>query len=251
MKCPACGWTNPRKFTSCFKCNSPLRNDTAVTEPRPFPEQTHGDVFAGSVSEAISTIVDFAVSIAVALGIFYWLATEEKAHVSAVALIAASVLPAILLPAFLDNWAGGSIGSRLSGMRVVGANGKAPGILRSLLRTLLKFALNAMLPLVLSFLENLLFEPHSLHGLISGTYSVKRGTPPQAAADAIRASRANTLFRWLVRIAGTLAVLAATGAAALIIWIANAPANPKRTAARSGEKRTRHNAAGGQLLDLA
>ena len=230
MKCPACGWTNPRKFTSCFKCKSPLRNHTGVTAPRPFPEQTHGDVFAGSVSEAISTIVDFAVSAALAAGIFYWLATEGGPNVSALVLIAAAALPAILLPAFLDNWAGGSIGCRLSGMHVVGANGKAPSILRSLLRTLLKFALNSMLPLVLSLLEILLFEPHSLHGLISGTYSVKRGAPPQAAADAIRTSGANARFRWLVRIAGTLAALAATGAAALVIWVSNAPANPKRAA---------------------
>ena len=230
MKCPACGWANPPKFTLCFKCKSPLPNDSGEAAPRQFPEQAEGEVFPAQVAEAVSTITDLSVSVALALGTFYLLAANGIASGNAALMIAAATLPAILFPVLLDNWAGGSIGNRLTGVRVVNGNGKAPGIPRSIIRTLLKFILNSALPLVLALAENVLFEPHSLHGLISGTYSVKRRTSQQAAARAIRTSGAKVRFRWLLRIVGTVAALAATGVAALAIWISTVPPDPKRHA---------------------
>lgn len=234
MRCPSCGWTNPPHFTECHKCKTPLpEDDLGAQHPRQSPGRVDHDIFPGVISELIATFADAAASIALAIGIFSAFAASGLPSGSALVTVAAAGLPAILLPVALDSWGGGSIGNRIVGVRVVTRNGVAPGLLRSVFRTSLKYILNFSLPFLLTLVERMLFSPHSLHGLASGTYSVRRKTPPQTIAATIQASRAKARFLWLAKLVGLLGAAAAVGIAATVVLVLTAPPDPKRDALRA------------------
>ncbi len=251
MLCPQCGWNNPASYTHCFSCHTPLSASAGIPAPDTPDPSADAPVYPGWGAFIAASLIDLVLMIAGAVILVilvyacYRQAPADFAGSTAGILIVVGAAGfALLLPAVLDSLAGGSIGNRLAGIRIVNRHGQAPGLLRSLLRHVVKYTAHSLLPLIFRFFEGLIFPGHSLHNLVSQTWAVSRRASPVAIQAAIDAdTKAHTTGKILaIVLAGLFGTLLA-GIGYLVIERALEPPNPRRDAARqvviAGESLTR------------
>jgi uncharacterized RDD family membrane protein YckC len=203
MRCPACGWNNPDSYKSCFSCSKPLFHGgeagaaPGTTQPTPLPsappprpgshnalpqattqnqpqatltgmEVPFGTRFAAFIIDTILLLVIAVPGLLVLMsGVF------EPAYGVPLALAGAGiVLFAFLLPALMDSFTKGSIGKRLTKLKVVNSAGGRPNLFASAIRTGVKYTAHFLLPLIFFVIEKVLFGGRSLHELITSTYVV-------------------------------------------------------------------------------
>ncbi|WP_300621607.1 RDD family protein [Dokdonella sp.] len=236
MRCPDCGWTNPAGFTHCHGCRKPL----ASPNPRAAvvgASHASGDVLAGEGARLVATLVDLCLLAAllplVLYGGLYLSQGFGLGGLALFGLLAALAVFAILGTALLDSFTRGSLGKRLVGVRVVDANGDAPGLGRSTLRTIAKYALHPLLSLPVLLAERLVFGRHSLHNLLTGCHVVSAKAPPEAIRYRLSHDAGRTRFRTLARLVGIALVAAVSLLGALLGYaVLTAEPNPRRDAAR-------------------
>ncbi len=237
MRCTHCGWTNPAGFTHCHNCRKAL-TPTDARAAVPGVSHASGEVFAGEGARIVATLVDLCLLAALLPLLLYGglhLAGALQLGGGALfGLLAALALLAILSTALLDSWTRGSPGKRFARIRVVGADGDAPGIGRSILRTIGKYALHPLLSLPVLLLERLVFGRHSLHNLMTESYVVSAKASREAIRYRIGNDTGSARFRKLARLVGVLLVVAILALAALLGYAAvTAEPNPRRDAARA------------------
>lgn len=235
MRCGHCGWTNPASFRFCHQCKQPLTADAPSARP---VSHASGEVFADTGTRATATLIDL---ILLALAIPLWLAGGlYLAPIAGIdgaalfALLAIGILATILLPALLDSYGKGSLGKRLLRIRVVNDAGDAPGLLRSVLRTLAKYLLHPLLSLPVLLAERLLFGQHSLHNLLTRCHVVSARASTEAIRYRLRHDTGSARFQRLARWVGLALGGAIVLLAALLTYAAlTATPNPRRDAARA------------------
>lgn len=236
MRCGACGWTNPARFTHCHNCGKPLAPEPQALAAR--ASHASGDVFAGEGTRIVAALVDLCLLALLLPGLLIGgmsLARVAEPDGSVLlGLLSALALFAVLLPALMDSYGKGSLGKRLLGLRVVDADGAAPGFARSILRTIAKYALHPLLSLPVLMAERMLFGRHSLHNLLTGCYVVSAKASPDAIRYRLRHDVGSARMRKLARVVGALLVAAIATVGALLGHAAlTAEPNPRRDAARA------------------
>lgn len=237
MRCTHCGWTNPAGFTHCHHCRKVL---TPADGRAAAPGVSHasGEVFAGEGARIVATLVDLCLLAALLplllYGGLYLAGALQLGGGTLFGLLATLALLAIASTAVLDSWTRGSPGKRFARIRVVDAGGDAPGLGRSILRTLAKYALHPLLSLPVLVLERLAFGRHSLHNLMTGSYVVSAKASREAIRYRIGRDAGSARFLRLARRIGVLLVVAIVALAALLGYAAvTAQPNPRRDAARA------------------
>lgn len=234
MRCSHCGWNNPAGFGACYQCKQPLV--TGADNAR--VSHASGEVFASIGARAMATLVDLSLfALTVPLWLWSGMYLAQNTGVAGPALfvlLAAGALLVALLPALLDSYGKGSIGKRLLGIRVVDHEGGAPGLLRSILRTLAKYVLHPLLSLPVLLVERLLFGEHSLHNLLTHCHVVSAHASDEAIRYRLRNDPGSARFRraarWFAYLLGGAILLAA----ALLTYAAwTATPNPRRDAVRA------------------
>lgn len=237
MRCPHCGWTNPAGFTHCHQCRKALAAADARA-PTAGVSHASGEVFAGEGARFVATLIDLCLLAALLPLLLYGgLYLAQTLHVGGgvlFGLLAALALLAILSSALLDSWTRGSLGKRFARIRVVDADGDAPGLGRSILRTIGKYTLHPLLSLPVLMLERLMFGRHSLHNLMTDSYVVSTKASREAIRYRIGNDAGSARFRRLARLVGVLLVVAIVALGALLGYAAlTAEPNPRRDAARA------------------
>jgi uncharacterized RDD family membrane protein YckC len=196
MKCAACGWPNAASHTTCFNCQAPLHPLPAqAARPTAGPVQVSaaGTVFAPMGARVRATLIDAALMAGMAwVVVLVGMAVVDLRSPDGGRWLAIAVvffLVVSCLPAFMDAWGEGSVGKRLTGLRVVTGSGERPGVLRSLLRHLFKYGGHLAIPFALRIVEHLVLGPRTLHDAVARTHVVVRDAP---AADIVQASATQT-----------------------------------------------------------
>jgi uncharacterized RDD family membrane protein YckC len=270
MKCAACGWSNPASYTSCFSCKAALSGmpaatpalpaagryhvGTAQNTPKktpwdPLPQaRTHthalgtvddGDVIAGKLQRIFAAAIDLAVmavlaGLAIAAMLALGIGFNDTGLTWLAALLAALlVVIAILLPALLDSFSAGSMGKRLLNLRVINARGERPGVLRSVLRHLIKYTSHFMLPLGLIVIEKLFFGGRSLHDLLMSTRVLDRRASARQIEHIVASEFGPTVVGAVFKIVAFAVVATASVVVSVILFnvFIDTP-NPARTATR-------------------
>lgn len=205
MPCPACGWNNPPDAHHCFRCRtelaaaSPAANGIGAPGGWPpvgapsAPDASDAPAsevrLASSLQRTTATLIDAALMLA-SVGVWLaaawpppgepsvpWLAWAGNG--GGVVVLAVAVL-LLLLPAVLEA-AGGTLGKRVVGIRVVTGSGAPPGIPLSLARHLFKYVVNLVLPGAWKFIDGWLMD-RPLHETVTDTFVIAH--PPRSAGGA-------------------------------------------------------------------
>lgn len=255
IKCTACGWNNPGSYTRCFNCERPFRTD-APAAPAPSQPKTKSPaantrkpapatLALGSVAEdaviagklarfaALGVDIVMVAAVLVPASIVYMLfgLHDASTQLSWTIVAVAFALGMFFLPAWMDSFTAGSLGKRLLNLRVINQQGQRPGVLRSMLRHVLKFALHAIAPIILLIVEKVLLRGSSTHDVLMSTRVIdRRATEAQiqrVLAEGPAGGAIGSLVRGLVVFAG-MAVVLAVG---LFAWsMYTAKPNPTRDA---------------------
>lgn len=266
-KCIACGWSNPSTYALCFNCNAALnreapvasasnasaantssapktnptskhfdpRTNSSPAEARPTPTVADEFVIPGKLPRVIAAGIDLVVvalmvvPIAIAAIGYAAKGTADFFSWILVAILAAFV--ALLVPALMDSFSGGSVGRRILNLRVVTHDGARPGVFRSALRHLLKYGLHAVMPLALLIIERLVFGGRTLHGLLTSTHVVDSRASRTQIARALSASESNASLARIAKLFFAVAgVLLVAFVGVVFLQSATAPPNPTRDA---------------------
>ncbi|WP_313697067.1 RDD family protein [Achromobacter sp.] len=232
MQCPRCNWQNPAANKLCFSCKAPLPvTSQAAPAQRPGPG-INAPVFPSIWARLTATAIDAVVVAAAMVG----LSTAASYTYQGLTGVDGPVLLAIaggllgfLLPAFMDAWGNGSPGKRLLKQRVVTRKGSSPGLLRSIWRHALKYALNLALPGIFHHIQQAVFGERAMHNSLAGTHVVSSQANPRAVLPALDRVRAVTgAGRFLFTVFGMVALVLAGMVIAVVALDKDDGDNPLR-----------------------
>ncbi len=251
MKCTACGWSNPDNYQRCFSCNQPLAiasapapapaPTTAPQAPRKekqrsrtgAPDASAIDVRPSTTRRILAAGIDAMLMLVFVIAGVAALVTAFSGGGLDLGWFAAAigiVLLGALVPAMLDSFTTGSIGKRLTKIRVVNNEGVRANIVQNMIRTLIKYGAHFALPLIYFLIEGLFFKNRKLHELATSTYVVDSRADAGQIFREIEADSRGRALGLMVKIVLVLIGVGLLMFAGLVAYLIAQPKNPKAEA---------------------
>lgn len=189
MQCPACDWHNPTNRTLCFACSTALPDGPG--------ESPDDGVFASGSRATFALWLDLLSMVVVGIVVLI-VGNLLPPPLGSFWGIAALVLVSLWHPALLDALAGGSLGHRLTGLRVVNARGDGVGFGQSLLRHGVKYPRYFLGPFVLGWVESWAFKGRALQDVVAQTHLVRRSASEDRMRHAVQGHPTGSALGWVI-----------------------------------------------------